>query len=168
MVQGRLGAELAETAGERKRMSGVMRAAYQLCRFYWLLTRPVSLGAVGVVLDEKGRVLLVKNSYQRGWLLPGGAVDRGESAREALARELREEVSIECAPESLKLTGVYYHRVHFKHDHQVVYLARHWRALGERRRNFEIEASDFFEPEALPPGTKPGMREKIEDALRGV
>ena len=146
-------------------MSRRLRAAYQLCRFYWMVTRPVSLGAVGVVLDERGRVLLARHSYQTGWLLPGGGVKRGESARQALARELMEELQIECAPEVLVLAGVFYQRVNFKHDHQAVYLAQNWRQQP-RRGNWEIEEAAFFDPDRLPAGVGSGVREKIAAALR--
>ena len=55
--------------------------------------------AVGVVLDEAGRVLITRrahDSHQGGlWEFPGGKVERGESLPAALARELREELGIE-------------------------------------------------------------------------
>ncbi len=54
--------------------------------------------AVGVILDGHGRVLLgqrTEDSIHRGkWEFPGGKVKHGESRREALLRELREEVGI--------------------------------------------------------------------------
>lgn len=55
--------------------------------------------AVGVVLDKAQRILLTRrasDSHQGGlWEFPGGKVERGESLRLALARELREELGIE-------------------------------------------------------------------------
>lgn len=52
---------------------------------------------VAAIVVEDGRLLLVRHikdgrSY---WLLPGGGVDFGESAGEALAREVREETGLE-------------------------------------------------------------------------
>lgn len=54
--------------------------------------------AVGAAVCHEGRVLVVQRGREpsRGiWTLPGGAVDLGESIREAAAREVREECGIE-------------------------------------------------------------------------
>jgi len=49
-----------------------------------------------VLLD--GEVLLLERDhdpYEGAWVLPGGLVERGETAREACVRETREEVGLE-------------------------------------------------------------------------
>jgi 8-oxo-dGTP diphosphatase len=53
---------------------------------------------VGAVVLDKGRVLLVRrggNPSPGKWSLPGGLVELGETAVEAVQRELREECSID-------------------------------------------------------------------------
>src|SRR6056297_3724271 len=54
--------------------------------------------AVGVVLSRDGRILIARRAAHRHqgglWEFPGGKVEAGETAREALVRELREEVGI--------------------------------------------------------------------------
>ncbi len=54
---------------------------------------------VGVALVEGGRVLAAQRSYPSAhagrWELPGGKVEAGESSRDALRRECREELGIE-------------------------------------------------------------------------
>lgn len=52
----------------------------------------VSLKAV--ILDERGRVLVVKESGRDWWDIPGGGLDHDETIKQALARELKEEVSL--------------------------------------------------------------------------
>lgn len=55
-------------------------------------------GAAAVIFDDDGRVLLIKENYgKRRWSLPGGAIERGESAEEAVVRETREETGVEVA-----------------------------------------------------------------------
>ena len=47
--------------------------------------------AAGVLfVDDEGRVLLVEPVHEARWTIPGGPVRRGETPREAGARELRE------------------------------------------------------------------------------
>jgi 8-oxo-dGTP diphosphatase len=59
--------------------------------------------AAAILLDSKGRVLLVGNDWQGfgnvRYTLPGGVVERGESTVDALTREVKEETG-------LKITGI--------------------------------------------------------------
>ena len=48
-----------------------------------------------VVFNAFGEVLVVKERGRDWWDLPGGGMDHGETIAEAIARELREEVSLE-------------------------------------------------------------------------
>ena len=61
----------------------------------WLRAPKQLVSAAAVIADGGGRVLLVRTP-QRGWELPGGQVERGESAIHAAAREIREESGIEA------------------------------------------------------------------------
>ncbi len=54
-----------------------------------------SCRTVGVVIDG-GRLLIHRAEEDDFWALPGGRVEFGESAREALARELSEELEVEA------------------------------------------------------------------------
>ena len=54
--------------------------------------------AVGAIVIDKGAILLVKRDREpaRGqWSLPGGRVEIGETLREALIREVREETGVD-------------------------------------------------------------------------
>lgn len=53
----------------------------------------VSLKAV--IFNDKGEVLLVKEGSRDWWDIPGGGMEHGETLKDALARELYEEVSLE-------------------------------------------------------------------------
>ena len=55
---------------------------------------PASAGAL--IFDERGRLLILKPSYKKGWTIPGGQIESdGESPWEACSRETREECGLE-------------------------------------------------------------------------
>lgn len=54
-----------------------------------------------ILLNGENKFLIVKPNYREGWLLPGGAVEQGESPREGAARETLEEVGLIVDPSQL-------------------------------------------------------------------
>ena len=79
-------------------------------RLYWLasvtyeswrlVAKPHTQGAL-VAIWHQDQVLLVETSYRRGWGLPGGGIDGGETVRQAAVRELSEELGLVVQPEEL-------------------------------------------------------------------
>lgn len=63
--------------------------------------RPSWLGAIGVLSDGP-RLLVVRRAESvrspGAWCFPGGALEAGETSREAVRRELREELSVTVEP----------------------------------------------------------------------
>lgn len=55
---------------------------------------PASAGAL--IFNARGRLLVLKPNYKKGWTIPGGQIDAdGESPWEACRRETREECGLE-------------------------------------------------------------------------
>ena len=69
--------------------------------------RPTISVSAGVVLDGRGRALLVRKTGTRAFMNPGGKPEPGESAAEALCRELAEEVGLAIRPDELTYLGRY-------------------------------------------------------------
>ncbi len=119
-------------------------------------------GAASVIVDDGGRVLLVKHSYgELNWEVPGGRGEPGESAEEAARREAREEVGIELDIE--RLTGVYWEP---PDNHHFVFRAR---ALGEPHvaDANEITQVSWFSPNALPRPMSDFTLRRIADSIAG-
>jgi 8-oxo-dGTP pyrophosphatase MutT (NUDIX family) len=64
------------------------------------LVQPHTQGAL-VAIWHGQELLLVETSYRRSWSLPGGGIERGETARQAAVRELAEEVGLRVRAEQL-------------------------------------------------------------------
>ncbi len=68
------------------------------------VTTDVPICAVGAIVLEKGELLLVRRNHAPAlgqWSLPGGRVEWGETLREAVAREVREETGVDIEVEGL-------------------------------------------------------------------
>jgi mutator protein MutT len=119
----------------------------------------VTAGAV--ITDNRGRVLLLKHRFRpgTGWGIPGGFMQEGEQAEEALRRELREEVGLEVEKVELFTTRA------FKVPRQVeiVFLAR---AIGDTNElNFEIQKAAWFSLDELPKELSRDQAQLIKRAL---
>jgi ADP-ribose pyrophosphatase YjhB (NUDIX family) len=147
----------------RKRFEPALRRVVHL---YWRFARGMTLGVRAVVLDGDNRVFLVKHSYVSGWHLPGGGVEVGESFRDALQRELKEEGRIEPIGEPV-LHGLFFNSHVSRRDHVAVYMVRHFRQDRLPEPNREIIACGFFEATALPAETTEGTRLRISEVLEG-
>jgi ADP-ribose pyrophosphatase YjhB (NUDIX family) len=147
----------------RKTFEPALRRVFHL---YWRFARGMTLGVRAVVLDRDDRVFLVKHSYVRGWHLPGGGVEVGETFRDALRRELAEEGRIELSGEPA-LHGLFFNSHVSRRDHVAVYLVRQFRQDRLPEPNREIVACGFFEAGALPADTTEGTRLRISEVLEG-
>jgi 8-oxo-dGTP diphosphatase len=127
----------------------------------------------GIILDQAGRVLLIRRGDGRGWSLPGGMMEPGENVCECLAREVREETGLEVEP--MHLVGIYSDpaythitypngdRVHFvSATFQCRVLAGEPKADGDE--SLEVR---FFSPQALPQPMVCDHEMRIRDALSG-
>lgn len=86
-----------------KRLVAQLRLYWLAARLYdsyLLLARPHNYGAL-VAIWHQQRLLLVQTSYRHGLGLPGGGLERRETARQAAVRELAEELGLRVAAEEL-------------------------------------------------------------------
>jgi 8-oxo-dGTP pyrophosphatase MutT (NUDIX family) len=62
-------------------------------------------GASAIVVNDEGKILVLRRTDNARWALPGGAMDIGESIAQTAIREVREETGLEVEP--LYIVGVY-------------------------------------------------------------
>jgi 8-oxo-dGTP pyrophosphatase MutT (NUDIX family) len=94
--------------------------------------------------------VLVTLCYAKGWRLPGGGQRNGEESRDAMLRELREEIGL-TAYTSLELVGGFTHRPDYRRGNATLFVVR-----GVRYRprwSLEVQDVGEFNLDALPTGT---------------
>src|SRR5262249_2745259 len=143
------------------------RAVRRVLHVYWRFARAMTLGVRALVIDENGRIFLVKHSYVSGWHLPGGGVEPGETLRQALARELCEEGNI-AITEPPQLHGIFFNDRASRRDHVALFIVRAFRQSDIAVHDREIVASGFFALDALPNDTTAATRARIIEVLGGA
>jgi len=123
----------------------------------------MTLGVRALVVNEKGEVLLVEHTYMPGWHLPGGGVERGETAEAALARELVEEAGVRVIGRP-SLRAVHASLGRSRGDHVLLYRIEAWEACKATSR-WEILRLGWFAPTRLPEGTTALTRRRIAEGL---
>ncbi|WP_327683220.1 NUDIX hydrolase [Kitasatospora sp. NBC_00458] len=110
--------------------------------------------AVSVVVDDAGRVLLVRRKDDGRWAPPGGILDPGEQPADGAVRECLEETGVVVVPERLVLTTVSPEVTYPNGDMtQYLVLVFRCRPVGGEARVDEDEtlAVGWFGPDELPP-----------------
>lgn len=132
--------------------------------FRW--SRGATIGVRGLVTDSEGRVLLVEHTYIPGWYMPGGGVERGETAEQALRRELMEEAGV-ALTERPRLASIHNNDVKHPGDHVLFYRCAGWEPCPARH-GAEIHAVGWFSLDALPQGTTAATRARLREAFEGA
>lgn len=136
-------AALELTAGLWHRLSGRLQ-----WHVLWLFNAKFTVGVAGVILNDRGEVLLLRNRFwpPGTWGLPAGYARRRERLEETLAREVQEETGYRIADvRLLRLISGYKLRL------EAVFLARF--AGGTLRlATGEVLAAGFFPADAPPAG----------------
>lgn len=132
-----------------------------------LLRRPV-VGLVALARVPDGRVVLIRRGDSGGWGLPGGTLEWGETLRQSLERELREEAGVDLV-EAGELLGVYsapWRDPRF-HAVTVVVAARVTLPSRPQANALEILEVKLFDDASLPPELSHGMTDILQRARAG-
>ncbi len=119
-----------------------------------LLAHPTPF-AVGdaAIIDDAGRMLLIRRADNGKWAMPGGALDVGESAAAGVVREALEETGVYC--EAAALAGVFDSRFwggSLYHLYQFVFLCRPLPEPSTQPSHaHEVREQGWFTEAELPP-----------------
>ena len=120
-----------------------------------------TVSAAAIVTDHNGKVLLLNHLLRpySGWGLPGGFIEMGEQAAEAIRRELREETGLEV--EELEMF-----RVRTLGSHvEMLFVAK--ADGGGAINSREILELGWFDVDSMPAQMSPAQKELIIEAVSG-
>jgi ADP-ribose pyrophosphatase YjhB (NUDIX family) len=140
-----------------------LTAAYGLLKLNWLVRRPRTFGAHALALTPDRKIILVKLRYAPGWRLPGGGHNSDEGARDAVLRELREEIGM-TSHGRVRLAAELDELADFKRDLAALFIVEDVRYRP--RWSWEIEQVIEAAPDDLPAVLSPRAAGWIE-AIRG-
>lgn len=140
------------------------RILLSLMHSVFFLTRGMTLGVRAACFDEKGRIFLVRHTYVPGWYLPGGGMERHETALQALAKEIREEGNLQAVTKP-ELFHVYFNNKVSKRDHVFLYRLEVFQT-EPKKADREIAESGFFDLADLPKDTTSATHRRLKE-LRG-
>jgi 8-oxo-dGTP pyrophosphatase MutT (NUDIX family) len=131
-----------------------LRSAHALLRVVWFVRRPRSFGVHALALTPTGKIILVKLRYSPGWRLPGGGRGQKEEAREAVLRELREEIGM-ISHGTINVACQLEEEADYKQDMVSLFIVRD----VEYRPRWSWEVEDVMEAalDSLPSDLSPRM-----------
>ena len=140
-----------------------VRVRHFFAKWRWralVKVRPIGLG-VRVLVTHGDAVLLVRHTYQEGWYMAGGGVERRETLAGAAARELLEECGVQFKAPPRLLHMFFSERQDFS-DHIGFFHA-------EAASNalvidpFEIAEAKFFRWGEWPDGISPATLRRLAE-----
>jgi ADP-ribose pyrophosphatase YjhB (NUDIX family) len=122
------------------------------------------------VIDETGRILLIRRADNGKWAMPGGALEVGETAVEGAVRETLEETGVHC--QVTAMIGVFDSRLcgtkTAHHLYHFTFLAAPLSTDGFGNGSHKQEILDlaWFAEKGVPEEMDPGHVTRIPEAYR--
>lgn len=130
---------------------------HPLLEAYWFIFRPKTRG-VKCVIQNNQKILMIRNTYgHKLWTFPGGGIDQGETAEQAVKREVMEEVRLEV--KSLIKIGEFTTTAEYKRDTVTVFAGK-----SEDDR-FKIDEKEILEAQWFSPNNLPAISEYAKEVM---
>ncbi len=142
-----------------------------------LVQRIISMGSVSmpsivvsavIIQDSDGRLLTVRKRGAEAFMLPGGKPEPGEDSRQAVVREVHEELGVALSSDDLRRVGVFTTRAANEAGHQVVATIFTHTSVAVSEPAAEIEQIRWLDwsVDALPDDLAPLLVEAVIPWLR--
>jgi 8-oxo-dGTP pyrophosphatase MutT (NUDIX family) len=146
-VQKKQNATRTLTAKDRVVQFGLV-IAYWLASIFWFIFRPRTRG-VNIAIWWHAKLLMIRNSYRKGYNLPGGNIKRGETLASAAVRELFEEIGLRIPRKRLRYAGRFTSRHEYKRDMVDFYEIDISEPPSLQIDNREVTWARFIDPDAI-------------------
>ena len=151
----------------KEKKLGLVRVQFsRTLHTYFLIRRGLTLGVRAIVRSNDGKFLLVRHTYTPGWHFPGGGVEKGQTAEQALQNELLQETGLQLVKKPV-MHGLFHNNKVSKRDHVLAYHCEVQGGLVAKPASMEIAEIGYFSFEDLPLDTDPGTVSRIREILFG-
>jgi 8-oxo-dGTP pyrophosphatase MutT (NUDIX family) len=123
------------------------------------------------VIDDTGRILLIRRADNASWAMPGGGIAVGETPVQAAVREVLEETGIRCEP--VAFVGLHDSRLCGSADpfhlYHLLFLCRPLfddEKKGPPTHVHEVLEMDWFAEHAIPAHLHAGHTPRLKEAFR--
>lgn len=100
--------------------------------------------AAWIYLQDK-KILITLSKGKKAYYIPGGKIEKKETHQQALIREIKEELSVDIIPKTIKYFGIFEAPAHDKPPGTVVRMNCFMANFkGGLKPDHEIEALEFF------------------------
>ena len=149
----------------KEKKLGLVRVLFiRTLHTYFLMRRGLTLGVRAIVRSNDDKFLLVRHTYTPGWHFPGGGVEKGQMAEQALRDELRQETDLQIVGKPI-MHGLFYNNNVSKRDHVLAYHCVVSEGSKAKPMSIEIAEIGYFSFEHLPLDTDPGTVRRIKEVL---
>lgn len=128
----------------------------------------MATAAMCILYDKEKGILFEKRTDNGMWCVPGGAIELGESLEQALAREVKEETSLEIANPKLFDVNANVHMIYPNQDEvyytDVVYEVNDY--TGELKYEEESSELKWFKIDELPENIMPTQIEYVKKFVK--
>ncbi|MFA6252133.1 MAG: NUDIX domain-containing protein [Candidatus Paceibacterota bacterium] len=114
----------------------------------------MTIDKLGLIYIKDKKLLSVRSKNKDAYYVPGGKRKNNETDIQALAREIKEEISVDIIPESLKFINKFEAQAHGKEqDITVIITAYFGEFIGEIEPDSEIEEIKWLSYEDIKNAT---------------